>query len=190
VNAVGDTGEPALTMAELQSILIIFLSAANDSTAAAIAWALHMLAKHQDVQARLRHEPDKIEAFVEEVLRQHGTVATVFRRSTRDAEVADTTIPAGSQIFMKWDSANYDSAKSEDPERFDIDRKGVRNHLAFGYGAHFCVGNTLARKEINMAVAAFLANFERIEAHGEPAQLNSFNVHALTALPLKLVRRP
>jgi cytochrome P450 len=76
VNAVDSDGRPALNLEQLHSILVIFLIAATHSTTGGISWAFYALADHQDVQARLRREPDKIGDFVEEVLRHHGTVQT------------------------------------------------------------------------------------------------------------------
>lgn len=182
-----DGDEPALAVDEIQSILIVFVLAALHSTAVMLTWSLKCLAEHQDVQARLRREPEKIDAFVEEVLRLNGAVATSFRTTTCPATLGDVDLPKGAQVYVRWDSANLDEARWDDPMRFDIDRKGVRGHMAFGSGIHFCVGNPLARKEMVETVKAFLAHFSTIELAGEPVNLESFGLHALTSLPLRLV---
>lgn len=181
-----DGEEAALAVDEIQSILIVFVLAALHSTAVMLSWALKCLAEHQDVQARLRREPEKIDAFVEEVLRLNGAVATSFRTTTRDAEIDGVDLPLGSQVYVRWDSANHDESKWEDPEAFNIDRKGIRGHMAFGSGIHFCVGNPLARKEMSETVKAFLERFSRIELAGDPVRLDSFGLNALTSLPLRL----
>lgn len=185
-----DGDAPALDMQELQSALIHFLIAATHSTAGALGWTLFMLATRQDVQARLRREPAMIEAFVEEVLRVHGTVSTSYRRATKDVELHGVTIPSGSYVLLRWDSANFDTAYWEDPENFDMERRNLKAHATFGYGPHFCVGNTLARREMVMTVQTFLTRFAIIELNGSappPTLLASTAIHYLNSLPLRLV---
>jgi len=190
VNATDADGRPALTVEQLHSILGIFLIAATHSTTAGLAWAFCALAEHQDVQARLRRERHKIGDFVEEVLRHHGIVQTSYRTATADTKVGEVDVPAGSKLFLRWDSSNFDENKWADPLRFDIDRKGIRNHMTFGSGAHFCVGNTLARKEMVMSVEALLNRYSKIELASEPERLESFGIHALIGLPLNVSTEP
>jgi cytochrome P450 len=184
VNAVDKEGRPALTVEQLHSILIIFLIAATHSTTGGIAGAFYVLAEQQELQARLRREPDKIGDFVEEVLRHHATVQTSYRTAACNTKVGGVDVPAGSQLFLRWDSANFDENKWVDPERFDIDRKGIRNHMTFGFGGHACVGNTLARREMALGVSALLSRYARIALAAEPERLESFGIHALNTLPL------
>jgi cytochrome P450 len=182
-------GEYALTLRELQSLLITFLIAATHSTTGAIGWALFMLASRPDVQQRLRDAPDRIDAFNEEVLRVHGTVSTSYRIATRDVEIAGVAIPAGSCVLLRWDSANFDAEYWRQPEAFDIDRPDLAGHATFGYGPHFCVGNTLARREMLLTVRAFLERFDRITIDADapaPQIFPSTNVHLLSNLPLLL----
>ncbi len=188
VNATED-GAPALTTEQLLSLLITFLIAATHSTTGALGWAVYMLAKNPDIQARLRREPEKIDAFNEEVLRMHGTVSTSYRTAIHDTEINGMTIPKGAQILLRWDSANFDETFWNDPEKFDIDRKNGRAHATFGYGPHFCVGNTLARREMLLGVRTLLARFQNIELDPDtppPRVFPSTNVHFLENLPLRL----
>jgi cytochrome P450 len=180
---------PAFTTEQILSLLITFLIAATHSTTGALGWAVYMLAKHPDIQARLRREPEKIDAFNEEVLRMHGTVSTSYRTATRDTEVNGTAIPKGAQILLRWDSANFDGAFWNEPEKFNIDRKNGRAHATFGYGPHFCVGNTLARREMLLGVRTLLNKFRNIELDADappPRVFPSTNVHFLENLPLRL----
>ena len=88
-------------------------------------------------------------------------------------------------LQVSYLAGNYDKAKWECPEKFDIDRKGVRNHLAFGRGIHFCVGNQLARMEMRVAIGRLLERLKDIrisENHPAPQFMEHFQIHALESL--------
>ncbi|UZW57031.1 cytochrome P450 [Sphingobium sp. JS3065] len=102
-------------------------------------------------------------------------------------------IPAGSTMMIRWDSANRDEAKFEDPETFDIDRSNLRRHTAFGHGKHFCIGNGLARLELKATISAMLDRFAHIALAAPVERALALDNCALPALHLTLeraVKRP
>jgi cytochrome P450 len=188
VNARAD-GEPVLTTQEILSQVPLLLIAGVHTTGGMLAWTAYMLSIRQDVQQRLRQEPEKIVDFVEETLRMHGPVPSTHRTVMQDVEIHGVKIAKGSYVLVRWDSINFDEKHWPEATHFDIDRPKVRNHHTFGSGIHYCIGNFLARRELNLATQTFLRRFERIElaVPMETVQpVPSFDAHILGRLPLKL----
>jgi cytochrome P450 len=155
------------------SALARFLfGAGQDTTSRLVAMAIRNLAEDREMQARLRREPGRIEDFLEETLRRDGPVKVAYRLALVRTEVAGVDVPAGTVITICLTGADNDPRHFETPERFDIDRPNVRDHMAFSRGAHFCLGAPLARLESRVAIERVLARFAdfRIseEHHGPP----------------------
>jgi cholest-4-en-3-one 26-monooxygenase len=93
---------------------------------------------------------------VEEMLRWVSPIKNMARTATRDVELAGSRISAGQELLLLYASANRDEAVFENPEAFDITRS-PNPHVAFGFGAHFCLGNQLARLELRVMVERVLA---------------------------------
>ena len=145
-----------LTMEELVAIVAQILTAGNETTAAAMSSAMIRLIEQPGLEQRLRDNPDFIPQFIEEVLRLDSPIQGLFRRATRDTEIGGVTIPQGSIVVIKWAAANRDPAKFADPQALDLQRGNSRQHTAFGYGPHFCIGNQLARGELRIAYTRLL----------------------------------
>jgi hypothetical protein len=120
--------------------------------------------------AAVRDRPELIEAAVEESLRMEPAAAVVDRYTTRDVEVAGTSIAAGAQVTVSLAGANRDPAEFADPDRFDLSRPRRRRHLAFASGPHVCIGMDLARLEVVTALIALARRFPRLRlADGAPS---------------------
>jgi cytochrome P450 len=128
----------------------LLLLAGHETTANMISLGTLMLLRHPDALAALREDPAKIPNAVEELLR-YFTIAelAMVRVATEDVEIGGTVIPAGEGVLTLANTGNRDPHVFEDADRFDIDR-GARNHLAFGYGPHQCLGQNLARVELEI----------------------------------------
>jgi cytochrome P450 len=111
---------------------------------------LAMLAHPADL-ARVRGDRSLVVPLLEEVLRYDSPVQIVFRRTTKAVELSGTTIPADAAVFLLIGSANRDERKFPDPDRFDLQRD-ASEHLAFGFGTHFCLGAQLARLEAKVGL--------------------------------------
>lgn len=174
-----------LTMGQMLMIAQLLLVAGNETTTTGITTAMYLLLKDKALLDRVIANPDRIPAVIEEMLRSHAPVPHQYRYTTQDTELGGVHIPKSTVVQVSYLAGNYDKAQWECPEKFDIDRKGVRNHLAFGRGIHFCVGNQLARMEMRVAIARLLERLKDIrfsENHPEPQFMAHFQIHALESL--------
>jgi len=144
------------------------------------------LVEHPGELARLRAAPELLPSAIEEVLRYRSPVQWMLRTPRHDVQVGGQTIPAGSLVLPVIGSANRDPRQFPDPDRFDIGREPNR-HLAFGHGAHFCLGAALSRLEARIALSDLLARFERFElASDRPWEPRpGLHVHGPTSLPIR-----
>lgn len=173
-----------LTAAEILSLTTLLLIAGNETTTNLIGNAVLALLDHPDTLARVQHDPSLIPAVVEETLRYDGPVQGIFRQATQDVELSGTTIPAGSLVFPLFASADRDERKFPDPDRFDITRN-TNDHIAFGFGIHFCLGAPLARLEAKVALEEMAARFRRWSRSEEQVtRIDSFFLRGPKTLPL------
>lgn len=145
-----ETEQGRLTELELLMFCRLLLVAGNETTTGLIVNATRAFAEYPDVLARLRDDPALLPAALEETLRYYAPFQATFRRTTRDVEVAGTTIPSGTRLLVFLGSANRDETVFPDPDTFRLDRANSR-HVGFGMGIHYCVGAPLARLEAEIA---------------------------------------
>lgn len=149
-----------LTHQDVVSISRSLLSAGHETAASIIGLGTLVFLQHPEQIEALRQEPELITAAVEEVLRFVGVTHSGRRRiATADVEVNGKLIRAGEGVIALDDSAGRDESAFKDAHRFDIRRPDSRHHMAFGYGIHQCLGQALARIELQIA---FLTLFTRI----------------------------
>jgi cytochrome P450 len=127
-------------------------AAGNHTTAHMLASTMLLFLQHPEELERALADRRLIRTALEESMRLESPVQWLQRIVTRDTELADVAIPAGSLVLVLWGAANRDGRKFEDPDRFRIDRPSVAKlQMAFGYGIHMCVGAPLARLEGEIA---------------------------------------
>jgi cytochrome P450 len=143
-----------LTPAELLGTLVLIITAGVDTTWSAIGSSLWHLATHPEDQARLVAEPELIPTAVEEFLRAFSPVQ-IARVVTKDTEFHGASLSKGDSILMGIPSANRDAAEFAEPGRVVLDRE-VNRHLAFGVGIHRCIGSSIARLEMRVALEEWL----------------------------------
>jgi cytochrome P450 len=189
-------GEAQLTDRELISIATVAVAGGVDTTRNGIAFALHALATHPELLARLREskQQDKeIGRFNDEALRFYSPVPQLPRITTADTVLGGKTIPKGSFVMLCWASGNRDPQRFTDPDRFDMDRGSLNHHLAFGTGVHHCIGAMLARQEMKCAVREIVNSVESLELAVPPDQLDMTGtmviLRGLGSLPVRLRRR-
>jgi cytochrome P450 len=178
-----DGGEP-LSDEDLVANCVLLLQAGHETTADLIGLAVRGLLLHPGELALLRAEPGRLVDAVEECLRWDTSVQIVQRRSQVDLEIRGTRIPAGELCVLLNGAANRDPAQYADPDRLDIDR-APRDHLAFGFGRHRCLGAALARVEIQAALAGLLRLHPNLAFDGEARLRGSFFLRGLESLPLR-----
>jgi cytochrome P450 len=136
--------------ASLVSMAFLLLVAGHETTANMISLGVVGLLDHPDQLAALKADPTKTAMAVEELLRYFSIVgAGPSRIATEDVEVAGVTVKAGEGVIVSSLSADWDPAVFADPSKLDIDR-GARHHIAFGFGPHQCLGQNLARTELQI----------------------------------------
>ena len=141
---------------ELLAMIFILLVAGHETTVNLIGNGMLALLEHPDQLEKLRDDPALIKPAVEELLRYSSPVETATERYAReDITIAGVTIPRGALVFAVIASANRDERQFANPDTLDITRQPNR-HLAFGQGAHYCVGAPLARLEGQIAINTLL----------------------------------
>ena len=191
-----DPSIPQLTDRELMSIATVAIAGGVDTTRNGIAFALHALATHPDLLARLQasKEQDKdIKRFHEEVLRFYTPVPQLPRVAKKETVLGGKTIMPGALVFLCWASGNRDSQRFTEPDKFDLDRTNTRQHLAFGTGIHFCLGSMLARQEMKCAVKQIVNSVESLQLALPPERLDlsasMVILRGLKSLPVKFQTR-
>jgi cytochrome P450 len=155
-------GDERLNSQELLSTIFQLMVAGHDTTASLIGNSVVALLRNPGQLSKLRSDPEKIPAAVEEFLRYDAPVPhSTFRYTVEPVTIGGVTIPAGSQVIICMAAANRDGDKYADSESLDVDRV-VRRHLAFGYGIHHCLGAPLARMEGGLALGSLLRRFPHL----------------------------
>jgi cytochrome P450 len=148
-----------LTRQELLTYLNVVAGAGNETTTRLIGWAGKVLAEHPDQRRELAENPSLIPQAIEELLRFEPPAPHVARYVTRDVELYEQAVPAGSVMMMLIGAAVRDHRQfPPDGDVFDIYRE-VRQHLSFSVGTHYCLGSALARLEGRVALEEILKRF-------------------------------
>ncbi|MCW2664282.1 MAG: Cytochrome [Mycobacterium sp.] len=153
--------------------LATFLFAAGqETTTKLLSFGVRMIAEHPELQTLLREDRSKIPTFVEETLRLESPVKCHFRMARTSTSIGDIKVPAGSTVMLLPGASNRDARKFDDPNEFHIDRRNVREHVAFGRGNHSCPGAPLARAEGRISLNRVLDRMADITIadghHGPP----------------------
>jgi cytochrome P450 len=174
-----------LTEDEFISTCMLILMAGHGSTIDVLGSGLQALLRFPDQMARLRSEPGLIKTAIPEMFRFESPLPFFHRYATVDSELAGRTFPRGTKFGLLYGSANRDPAQFSQPDSFDIARHPNR-HLAFGGGAHFCLGNHLARLDMEIIFSTLLRRFGHIEPREEPVYKRGLSVRGLHSLRLTL----
>ncbi|MGW4983851.1 cytochrome P450 [Streptomyces mirabilis] len=154
---------PDMTPADLEATAVLLLVAGHETTVNAITNTTLTLLRHPDVLQRFQQEPELAVPIIEEVLRYEPPVQFVpWTTALADIDIAGTTIPKCSPVWLMLAAANRDPRRFKDPDRFDPDRKD-NEHLGFYTGIHYCFGAPLARIELHVAVPEL---FRRVKFSG------------------------
>jgi cytochrome P450 len=175
-------GQPISDL-EAMSYYIIVATAGHDTTSSSTAGAVWALAQNSGELAKVKADPSLIPGLVEESIRWTTPVKTFMRTATQDVSFAGRDLKKGDWLMLCYASGNRDEAVFEDPDSFRIDRKPNR-HLAFGYGAHLCLGQHLAKMEMRILWEELLPRLSDLALDGEPAMSESAFVNGPKRLPI------
>ena len=180
-------GRLPLSDEEFEGLVLLLLAAGNETTRNAIAHGLLAFAEHPDQWTALRDDPAAtMPTAVEEIIRWASPVNYMSRTATCDTDLGDQRIKMGDKVALLYASANRDETVFADPDRFDV-RRDPNPHLAFGFGAHFCLGATLARIELTALLDVLAARVTRIDVAGPVTRVQSSFLTGIKTLPLQVV---
>jgi cytochrome P450 len=128
------------------------LFAGHETTTTLISNCFRVLLAHREQWEALVTDPKKIPAAVDEVLRYAGSIVGWRRKALRDTEVGGVQVKQGDGLLLLMGSANRDETRFENAEEFDIARSNAREHLSFGFGIHYCLGNMLAKLQAKICL--------------------------------------
>ena len=179
--------EGTITHHEVRRLCQQLLVAGHETTASLIALMLYRLIEQPELVVQLREHPDLIPAAVEEFLRFDSPVQGLFRVNQEHSVVCGEELPAQSRVLALFASANRDESMWSDADEIRLDRfrTGAKSHLAFGWGAHHCIGASLARNEGRLALQWMVERFETVERIGDVAVNEPFILRGLTTLPIR-----
>ena len=176
----------AQAMGELETVsyYITMAVAGHDTTAAAMAGGCLALAQRPGEWARLRAQPALIKSAVDEMIRWVTPIKHFMRSATRDVEVGGVTIKKGDGVCMYYLAGNRDEAVFDAPFEFRVDRHPNR-HLAFGFGAHVCLGMALSRLELSAWFSEMLRRVETLEPAGPVRPVETNFLGGFKSMPIR-----
>lgn len=166
------------------SYYMIVATAGHDTTSSSTAGAIWALAQDRDEFARVKADPALIPGLVDEAIRWMTPVKHFMRTATSDTELGGRKISKGDWLMLCYASANRDEEVFEDPYRFRSDRKPNR-HIAFGYGAHLCLGQHLAKLEMRILFEELLPRLKSLALDGEVKMTQAYFVNGPKKLPIR-----
>lgn len=147
---------------------LLILLGGDETTRHVLTGGAEQLLRNDDLYERLRRHTELLPTAVEEMLRWTSPVKNMCRLLTADAEFHGTALRKGEKVMLLFESANFDEQQFPSPETFEIERR-PNNHVAFGFGPHFCMGNQLARLEISLMTRRLVERLPDLRLAGDEA---------------------
>jgi cytochrome P450 len=146
---------------EVVSFLRLLVMAGAETTYHLMGSALFGLMTHPEQLEEVRQDRSQLDAALDETLRWESPVQIVTRETLQPTVLSGVEIPAGTELIVGVGSANRDESHFEDPDRFDLHRKGPE-HIAFGFGKHYCAGSRLALLEAHVGITTLLDRLPKL----------------------------
>ena len=165
---------------------LLILVGGDETTRHVLTGGMHQLLLHPEQRDKLAGDPSAIPTAVEEMLRWVTPIKNMCRTAKVDMTFHGAEVPAGKKVMLLYEAANFDPAHFDDPDRFDVTRH-PNDHLAFGVGSHFCLGNSLARLELVTMFERVLARLPDLElATDDPLPRRPANfISGIESMPVK-----
>ena len=187
VSLLMDAEGDRLTTDELAAMFVVLLFAGHETTTNLIGNGVLSLLRDRDRWEELCADPGLIPGAVEELLRWVSPTQYLGRVTQVDVEIAGTHIPAGRGVRPMLVCANRDETVFPEPDRLDFGRRNTRDHIALGFGPHYCLGSSLARLETEIAVRALTTRFPDAElVDGELEWTGNASLRRLRSLPIRM----
>ncbi|TMR13594.1 cytochrome P450 [Nonomuraea turkmeniaca] len=170
---------------------LLILIGGDETTRHVLSGGAYQLFQHPEQRRRLIDDPEGIPVAVEEMLRWVSPIKNMNRTATRDVELGGQLIRKGDNVLLLYPSANRDADVFPEPDRFDVGRR-PNDHIAFGLGGHFCLGNSLARLELRVMFERLLSrlpDLEQVDGE-EPAYRAANFVSGYESMPVRFTPAP
>lgn len=171
---------------ELFYVAMLLLLAGNETTTNLLGGMFDSFAEHPDQFDLVRADPELIPLAVEEQLRFSSPVQALYRTALTDYTVGNVTIPAGARVMLSFGAANRDPLAFENPDEFQVQRN-PKDHIAFGFGPHLCLGAQLTRMEGHAILRELVKRTSRIEAVGDTVWTTNSTLRGPARLNVRLV---
>jgi cytochrome P450 len=174
-----------LTDEEVRANALFLMTAGHETATNMLSNALLTLLRHRDELESLRHDPTRIDAVVEEVLRFESPVQMTSRIAMEDLEIEGVVVPEGASLMLLLGAANRDPSVFDEPHRFDPGRAEL-GHVAFGHGPHWCIGGSLAREEARVVIPMVLEQLPDLLLEAEDVRWQpTLNFRGPQGLPVR-----
>lgn len=175
----------AMDDAAFAAFFLLLITAGIETTKSAISGGMLALIENPDQWSRLAMDPTVLPAGIEEMIRWTTPIHHFRRTATRDTQIADQPIRENDRVVVWYSSANRDESVFEEPDRFDLGR-APNDHLAFGFGSHYCLGANLARLEMRVVFEALIERGVEVDRRGEVDYMLSSFTNSLKRMPVTL----
>ncbi|MEM7219861.1 MAG: cytochrome P450 [Pseudomonadota bacterium] len=172
--------------AEFLGNLLLLIVGGNDTTRNTISGGVLALNEFPDQYDLLRGRVELIPNMVSEMVRWQTSVIHMRRTALVDAELGGKTISAGDKVVMWYLSGNRDESKFDNPDKLIIDRKNARQHVAFGFGVHRCMGNRLAEIQLRVLWEEIMQRYQMVEVTGPVVRSPNNFIRGIAELPVQL----
>jgi cholest-4-en-3-one 26-monooxygenase len=178
-----------LTPEEFNFFFLLLLIAGNETTRTVTSNGMVSLMDHPDQLRALKQDISLLDGAVEEILRFSPAVHSFRRTATQPTEIRGQEITEDAKLILWYPSANRDEDVFPDPQRFDI-RRTPNDHVAFGYGEHYCLGANLARMELQEIFREVVTRIDGIERTAKPRRLRSNFINGVKEMRVRFEQGP
>ncbi|WP_226577673.1 cytochrome P450 [Acuticoccus sediminis] len=181
------SADPVIGFSSLVNQVIGVILAGSDTTRAAFAMLVALLLEHPEQWDAVKRDPDLIPGAIAEGMRFEPSVGSISRTAVVPMEIAGMTVPAGAMLRLSTMSAMRDPGLYSEPDRFDIRRDDhPRLHAVFGMGPHRCLGEMLARIEMEESLAALIRGAPDLAMEARPQMTGLGGIRQITPMPVRI----